>query len=130
MVSTSVCTVRMSTTASGLVALICFVASTPFKLGMLMSMMTMSGRELLDHPQRFHAVPGLADHLEVRLLLQDVAQRPADQGMVVHQEDTDLSALGRLSDLWHHSAALRFEVRGAAGPAGRRRHDFNSSRDS
>ena len=46
------------------------------------------------HLYGLQAVAGLAYDLQVRLLLQDVAQSPADQRVVVYQENADLRGFG------------------------------------
>ena len=114
MVSTSVCTVRISTAVSGLEALICLVASTPFITGMLMSMITMSGRCSPVMSTACLAVAGLADDLEVRLLLEDVAQGPADQGVIVHQQDADLRGCDS-ADSTSGASLPRFRPLGSRG---------------
>ena len=51
------------------------------------------GAGLLGQLDRLQPVADFADHLEVRLLLQQVAQRRAHQRMVVRQKDLDLRRL-------------------------------------
>ncbi len=50
---------------------------------------------LLRHLYRLPAIAGLADDVKVRLLLEDVAQGPADEGMIVYQEDPGLLRFSR-----------------------------------
>ncbi len=63
------------------------VATMPFIPGMLMSMVTTSGRNCR---VRATAVCRLANNLDVRLGLQQPRQALAHNFMVIHHEDADL----------------------------------------
>jgi hypothetical protein len=52
------------------------------------------GAEPAGQLDRFHAVCGLADHLDVVLGLQDQAKATPDQGLVVGDEHPDAGRVG------------------------------------
>ena len=71
------------------------VASMPSRRGMRMSMRTIVGAQAARLVDGLAAVGGLADHLDVRRRLQQLAKARADQRLVVGDEDARAHASGR-----------------------------------
>ena len=65
------------------------VASIPSRWGIRMSMRTTSGRCVPGQRDRLGAVAGLADHLEVRLGVDDHPEAAAHERLVVGDQHAD-----------------------------------------
>ena len=81
---------RIRTAVEGAFLRISRVACAPSRPGIDMSITTTRGRKLLDHLDGVDTGARLADHLDLRTVLEDSAEAFANELVVVDQEDGDL----------------------------------------
>ena len=68
--------------------------SSPVSVGISMSVMKTSGRDLLHDAQGFVAVAGAGDDLDVVFHLEQRGERAQDHGLIFGNDDADFVALG------------------------------------
>ena len=103
----------MRTLLSGPAAVMAAVAGIPSMPGIRTSISTTSGCRADAMRDAGRPVAGLADHLDVRLGLQDQPEAHPEQGLVVDQQDPDHAA----SPASSCSRAETCQPPGSRGPA-------------